>query len=134
GRGVGSGGGRDRRLCGGEGRNHAPRDDREGGNEDRGRDEAGMRAACGGNRGHQRERYATGTHAICRLGNGYRFWLLQCEIRTSAEGMKNRCLRTFDGSTNPRNWILPFPLLRTPAWSRAAAARGTGAAGGCCRG
>src|SRR5437667_4063745 len=33
----------------------------------------------------------TRTHAICRLGDGYRFWLLQCEIHTSVERMRSRC-------------------------------------------
>src|SRR5437773_9648139 len=38
-------------------------------------------------------------------------------------------LRTFAGSTNPTDRLLPLPLLRTPAWSRGAAAGGIGAAG-----
>src|SRR5437667_11759727 len=39
----------------------------------------------------------TRTHAICRLGNGYRFWLLQCEIHTSVERMRNRCCERSPG-------------------------------------
>src|SRR5205823_11797395 len=47
---------RNRRISGGDEGNHAPRDYREGRDEDRGRDhEERVRAACGGNQGHQRE-------------------------------------------------------------------------------